>query len=599
MVTGREALFIEGEITQQIASLSLPGGNGKASFEEISSSESVQLFVTRAQEITPDMALSQATAPVIAEIVRHLDGIPLAIELAAARTRMLSFEQIADRLNDRFRLLTGGRRTALPRQRTLLAMIDWSWNLLEEKEQLLWRRLSIFSGGWSLEAAQSVASDESLDEYDIFDNLEQLVNKSLVTVRYPAGGAARYDMLESIRQYGHDRLLESGEMEALRDRHVDYFVAFADEAAPHLAQASAPWTKRINLELDNLRAALIWSLEDRPELALRIGGDLFYREAYSLSPREARSWLEPAIAKTRGMLGEEVTTIRAEDFIRALLGLAVANGIQGNTGAAVSLAEEGIQLARKFGELRYVAYATSVKYLQHPFNLPPEAMQELEEAVSISRENGYEAELGLSLVVYGIALDAQGKAEMAMAYLQEALSISRRVNSRLDAGIFGVQARLAVSLGDSDSAKSTIEAALDDYKAMNHRRGIVMGQSSLAHIYREEGNLDEAESYYRQSIVGWQELGHRPAVAHQIECLAYIAIGRGQHEHAARLLGAAGRARRELNSLSEDPQEIRDLALAMEQLGDALGEKERDLAMAEGAKMSLDDAVTVALKEVA
>jgi tetratricopeptide (TPR) repeat protein len=185
-----------------------------------------------------------------------------------------------------------------------------------------------------------------------------------------------------------------------------------------------------------------------------------------------------------------------------------------------------------------------------------------------------------------------------MSHLQEAVEISRKVNTRLDAGVFGVQARLARSLGKIDEAKRTIELALEDYETMNHRRGIVMGQSALAHIFRQEGNLDQAESYYRQSIVGWQELGHRPAVAHQIECLAYIAVARGEHMHAALLLGAAANARQELNSLSEDPQEIQDLTLAMEQLSEFMGEKKRDKALAEGRLISLDEAVQIAVDEI-
>jgi predicted ATPase/class 3 adenylate cyclase len=602
LVTGREALFIAGETTLQIPSLSLPSGNGDSNLEEIRASEGVQLFVARAQDIHPDFELGPANAATIAEIVRRLDGIPLALELATARLRMLSVEQIAERLDDRFRLLTGGRRTALPRQQTLQAMIDWSWNLLGEKERLLLQRLSVFSGGWTLEAAQAVAgSDQAgynrLDEYDVFDLLEQLVNKSLVTVNYPVEREARYGTLESIRQYGRDRLFESNEGSIIRNRHADYYGTFAEEAAPHLARSTMlEWTSRIKLELDNLRAVMAWTVDDRPELTLRIGGNLLYYEAHWLTPREGRTWLESAIERTRGLLDEEETKIRRVDFIKALIGLGVINGIQGRTTVALSLAEESIQLARSLGESRHVAYAIALKHFQNPFNMTREDMQELEEAIAISRENSLDAELGLSLMIAGIALDAQGKPELAMPYFQEVAEIYPSVNTRLDSSIFEVQTRLARSQGNLEEVKRDVLSALEGYEALNHRRAIAMGQSAMAHLLRQEGNLEEAEYYYRQSITGWQELGHRSAVAHQIECLAYIAIVRGEYEHAARLLGAAGSARQKLDALSEDPQEIQELTLAKERLAEAIGEKERDKVMAAGKLIDLDSAVEIALR---
>jgi len=257
LVTGREALFIEGEITLQIPSLSMPQSAGAADVEIAFRSEGVQLFVARAQAIRPDFELTQENAAATAEVVNRLDGIPLALELAASRLRMLSVEQIAARLNDRFRLLTGGRRTALPRQQTLQALIDWSWNLLVEKERILLRRISVFSGGCSLDAAQAFAQDDLLDEYEIFDTLEQLINKSLITVTYPQKQEPRYGMLESIRQYGSDRLLEAGEGQALRDRHAQYYLQFAKQAGPNMVLSSMLlWIARIELELNNLRSVI-------------------------------------------------------------------------------------------------------------------------------------------------------------------------------------------------------------------------------------------------------------------------------------------------------------------------------------------------------
>ncbi len=602
LVTGREALFIDGEVALQIPSLSLPPSNGEIKLQEIRASESVQLFLTRAQEFRPDFELNQANAVTIAQIVRRLDGIPLALELASARLRMLSVEQIAERLDDRFRLLTGGRRTAVPRMQTLQAMIDWSWNLLDEKERLLLQRLSIFSGGWSLDAAQVVAGCEPLDEFGVFDFLEQLVNKSLVTVKYPAAGEARYGMLETIRQFGRERLIASGQGAAMRDRHADYFVAFAEEAAPHLAHSTMlPWTIRITLELDNLRAVLDWALEDRPQLALRIGGCLLYYlfDVTWLFPREAQAWLEPAIDRTRGLLDEEETEVRRTDFIKALIGLALANGIQGRSAVALSLAEESIQLTRITGETRLLAYAIGVKSMQIRFNMTPDAMRELEEAIAISQDNGYDIELAFSLMIYAMALDAQGKDDLAMTVFQEVVEVSRKIsNPQSNALIYRVQGLVAKMQGKLDEAKRYALLAIENYEVLADRRAIVVNQSELAHLLRREGYIEEAEFYYRQSIVRWQEQGQPPAVAHQLECLAYIDIDRGHFDRAARLLGAARSERQKMNAFSEAPQEIQELALAMEQLVNALGKEQLDKVMADGSLITLDDAVQLALSEM-
>ncbi len=604
LVTGREALFISGEVTLQIPSLSLPSSNGQVDLDKIRSSEAVQLFLTRAQEFRPDFVLSAANAGSIAEIVRRLDGIPLALELATARLRMLTVEQIAARLDDRFRLLTGGRRTALARQQTLQAMIDWSWNLLGDKERLLLQRLSVFAGGWSMTAAQAVACDERLDEYDVFDLMEQLVSKSLVTVSYPAAGRARYGLLESIRQYGRDRLFESGESAALRDRYTDYYVAFAEEAGPHLKQSDMlTWMARIIAELDNLRAVMVWTLEERPELALRIAGNLIYSEVQWLHPSEARAWLEPAIEKARALLADESPAgdspaVRMNDFIGALIGLGATYGWYGHPADALPLLEEGIELARRHGEDRHFVYATGVKYGGTFQVLTEKQMRELEEAIAIGRENGFAIELTYPLGTYGMSLIADGRMDEAQTYVEEGLALARQLNNPyMSAVVHSGHGFLARLRGDLPAAREHALAALKNYEDLNMRRSAVTAISELAHVARQMADFELAEGYYRQSIVGWQELGHVAAVAHQVECFAYMALERGQYERAAMLLGAAGIAREKANMLSNIPHEIAELDAAMQRLLEAMDEEERDRALAAGRQMSLDDAVTMALGE--
>jgi len=599
LVTGREALFIGGETTIQIQSLSIPESEEDLTPASIGKSEGVQLFLARAQAVRPDYDLSPANAAAIGEIVRRLDGIPLALELAAARLRMLSAEQIAERLGDRFRLLTGGSRTAMPRQQTLQSLIDWSWNLLEENERVLLRRLSVFSGSWSLEAAQTVAGFDPLDEFDIFDSLEQLVNKSLVRVKHHPEGGARYGMLESIRQYARDRLFAADEGEALRDRHADYFVEFALEAEPHAVRSTMlPWANRIILELDNLRSVIAWTLEDRPELTLRISGALLRHDAHWIHPREARSWLEPAIDHTRDLLKNEKNNVRMEDFIKALYGLGFAHLKQGNNIGSLSLIEEGIQLAREAGESRLLAHGIAWKAFHARFSMTPEIMQDVEAEINISRELNYDFALGMLLMVSGTIQFLQGNIEAGMPHFEEARELYRKIDSpSANADYYSIRAYIASAQGNLDEAKEFLSRASENYKIFNDWMSVNRGLSELGHIYRREGDLEEAEAHYRRTILGFQEQGHHPAVAHQLECFAFIAIARDQHEQAAKLLGAATEAREKLNSLSEDPQEVEELAQAMEQLTAALGESERDSVMGEGRKMSLDEAVALVLAE--
>lgn len=599
LATGREPLFIPGEVTLHIPSLSLPVGNGQLDVETIRTSEAVQLFLARSQAFRPDFELGEDNAAAIADIVRRLDGIPLALELVTARLRMLTVEQIAARLTDRFRLLSGGQRTGLPHQKTLQALIDWSWNLLDEKEQILMRRLSVFSGGWSLDAAEVVTVDISLDEHEVFDLLEQLVNKSLVTVQYPESGEARYGMLESIRHYGHDRLSEAGEGETLRDRHADYFVAFAEEAGPHLVWSlNRSWVRQVVAELDNLRAVLKWTVEERPDLALRLAANLFYNEAHSLPLREARSWLELVVEKARDAMEEEGSDFRPVDYLKALIGLGITMASQGGQAEAGKILEEAEQLAIQLGELRHYAFVIAGRQMVSLSGFSAERQQEVEAAIAACRQNQFHLELYNLLTVYAFLLDIHGRSELAKPLFREAAELSRMGKFRHDATIFvSVQFRLVALLENLEEQKSFIASALEKYQALKYRRGVVIGQSAMAHLLRRERQFEEAEAFYRESIAGWQEVGHRSAVAHQLECLAYIAIARGEYERAARLLGAAGATRERLDARSEDPQEIAELAEAMEQLREAMGREQRDKAIAEGRLIGLDDAVQIALGE--
>jgi predicted ATPase len=602
LVTGREALFIGGERTIQIPSLSLPDPTQNGSdLVELEKCEAIQLFLERARAIRPDFGIRQGNAASLVEIVRRLDGIPLALELAAARMRILTVEKIAARLNDRFRLLTGGRRTALPRQQTLEALIDWSWQLLDEKERILLRRLSVFSGGWSLEATEQICAFEPLDELDVFDLLDQLINKSLVTVQY-LDGEPRYGMLESIRQFGQIKLFEAGEGETLRDRHADYFVAFARESEYHLIRETMlPQVKRILMEMDNLRAVLAWTFEDRPELALGISSSLLYNRAHWIHPSEARSWLETSIEKTRNLLKTEPPKMLVRDFIKAHTGLGVVISLFGDNIASVAILEDGIALAREHNELEYMTHGIGWRtgiILGNRDKIPPVWEEEMDRALEISQQHGFMISEGLlSLGKFFLHANRQ-EFTTAMAYLQKVNQmVSALNNPRFNAILLQTKANLSALQGDVEAAKKNFLEAIENSRAINDLRNTLHSKSDLAHLYRRNGKLQEALALYRETIGRWQEEGSLPALAHQLESFAYIAISQTKMEHAARLLGKARATRAASNAFSTDPMEIAEMEQAMAQLAEVLGKEERDRVMVEGSEMSMDEAVALALSE--
>jgi predicted ATPase/DNA-binding CsgD family transcriptional regulator len=296
VATSREPLGVKGEGNFPVSPLSLPDPGRQQSFEDLAEYEAIRLFVERARDVAPDFGLTEQNADAVARLCRRLDGMPLAVELAAARVRVLSVEQISSRLEESFALLAGGSRTAMPRQRTLGATIDWSYDLLSEKEQALFRNLAVFTGRFGMEAAEAVCSGENLEREGVFDLLTHLVEKSLVLV-VERDGEARYRLLETVRQYGKEKLRETGEAEPVQERHAKYYLAFAEEAEPELkGERQAEWLGRLERDSGNLRTALEWSSEGgNLGLALRLSAALerFWWARGYLS--EGRRWLDRSL----------------------------------------------------------------------------------------------------------------------------------------------------------------------------------------------------------------------------------------------------------------------------------------------------------------
>ncbi len=465
MVTSREPLSIGGEATFQVPSLSLPV-EGVVTEAELEASEAAQLFIERARAVRPDFELTGGSVSAVAEIVRQLDGIPLALELAAARLRVMTAEQIAARLNDRFRLLVGGRRTALPRQQTLRALIDWSWNLLEENEQILLRRLSVFSGGWSLEDAQQVAGDALLEEFSILDSLEGLVSKSLVTTEPLPEGSNRFNLLETIRQYAREQLSEAGEDEAFSKRHAAYFAGLVGDAETAETQMeTVAWIKRLVRETDNFRAAFDWLEIHDPMLILVTTGKLmvlgvqgFWQGFWTFSPRQARRLLERAIEIGRTL------EVPEEDLQKRQKNLGIALSALGIFGFAVGRHEEGaaagaeaISLLRPFGESQSLAFALG----SYAFNLNflgrlSEAYEAGEEAREIARAQGEGVELSIALASLGMSTLMSGDIEKAQEYLREGkAAIEELGSSWIGPQMLMIEGRLLANTGELERSQTS------------------------------------------------------------------------------------------------------------------------------------------------
>ena len=353
LATSREMLGITGEIAWTVPPLSLPRqqpwtnpASAQYALNLYKESESVQLFINRAVAISPDFKLTAENGAWVADICRHLDGMPLAIELAAARVRSLSVQQIAQRLDDRFNLLIGGSRTAPLRQQTLASALDWSYALLSEAEQKVLQRLSVFAGGATLEAAESVCTEAGIESTDVLDALSHLVDKSLVTVDTLEHSDTRYYLLETIRQYAQEKLQESGRADESKNRHLNYFIRWAENAEPNLTGAEQlQWLELYEAEHDNLRAALDWcnANDHEAEAGLRLAAACgrFWRLHGYLS--EGRMHLSAALSKA-GARGRTLTRARALTLLANHLYL------QSNYPAMHPLAEEALSIWRELGE---------------------------------------------------------------------------------------------------------------------------------------------------------------------------------------------------------------------------------------------------------
>lgn len=519
LVTSRETLGLMGEHVFRVPSLQLPDVGQLLPLPDLAQCEAIRLFVDRATSVKATFLLTTANAAAVTQICRQLDGVPLAIELAAARVSAMTPEQITARLDDRFRLLTGGSRTALPRQQTLRAMMDWSWDLLSEGECALLRRLAVFVGGWTLEAAEAVCGEGRVKPEDVLELLTHLVEKSLVVVEEQAG-AARYYLLETIRQYAREKLFEAGEAQIIRTHHLAFFLKVAQEAEAHLRAAQQlVWLARLDLEHDNLRAALNWanSSGDR-EAGLLLAGTLarfWYLRGYW---KEGREWL-------RSLLAEPAPPVPfTEAYTRARAkALAGAGWLADADGSEIPLYRESLALCRQVGDQWGEAYALR------------------------------------GLIIISSNLTDLAHAE---AHVQASLTLFRQLEDDWGVGLsFFSLGWIAMSRDKIDDARREWEAALACFRAIGDRWGISVALGALGYLARLRGHYPQAAQLTNESLALFRELGDKAGVSYSLIRLGNLAWRRGDYTEATALIQESLNIQRERNNQEGIIAALQSLAL--------------------------------------
>jgi predicted ATPase/DNA-binding NarL/FixJ family response regulator/transcriptional regulator with XRE-family HTH domain len=527
LATSREALNTAGETAFYVPSLSMPDLQKAASIQALKQSEAVRLFIERAKAANPSLHLNDTNAPAIAQICLQLDGMPLAIELAAARVNSISVEEIAARLDDRFRLLTAGSRTALPRHRTLRALIDWSYDLLSDPERILLGRLAVFAGGFTLEAAESVCAEGNKNE--ILDLLSSLVQKSLVLLKLD--DQPRYGLLETIRQYAREKLVESGEADAARDFHLDYFMKFAEATAPKLhGPEQMQALDRLDSELDNVRAALEWSLrEGRAEKGLRLAGALAWFW-------ERRGYWSEGRARIERLLNQPDaaprTLIRANGLVAAsLLANSLAAAWVGGSKASHPYLEEAITIAREHGQAGKRWCALALIFLSNSVyaDNPILAESQCDDAWATIQELNEPWISALLIHQRAHWYENQHDYPAARKAFEDSMMLFRSVGDRRwEAILFSDLAELSSIQGDHVDARRRLEINLPYFRQTKDRQHICFSLLRLADIARTEGNYDLAKEYAVEGLGLARELGSKLQINSLTATLGFVALHDGE-----------------------------------------------------------------------
>jgi predicted ATPase/DNA-binding SARP family transcriptional activator len=598
LATSREWLNIAGEHVFRVPSLAVPSTAEALSSEQASRYEAVQLFTDRARSVDERFSFNDKSAPYIGEICRRLDGIPLAIELAAARVKVLSPKQLGQLLDERFRVLTGGDRSALPRHRTMRALIDWSYDLLSDDERALFRKLSIFAGGFTLETAAAVCSEREMDEIVVLDLLSSLVDKSLVQTE-AVGNETRYRLLESTRQYAREKLTDAGEEYTTAHAHARAFLTMAEqvdetwEATPDRA-----WLAQVEPELENFRAALSWAFGAQGDVALgqRLAGTLRLAWWY-LAAAEGRRWVQTA---------QECVSAETSSPVVATLDLADAYLAAALTQHKASLAAAERVLAR----YRIMANVLGVAHSKRLIGIAlvvlgkiGEGEALLPEALAEFRALGARKSASVVLGHLAWARLFAGDVVGARQLYSEALTAARAAGAeRNEAVIVASLAEAEFRAGDAAAAVQLVREAMTLCRVFHDARLIALALHNEAAYLVALRRYDEGRTSAREALAGARDTQYSSGVGWALQHLAAVAaLQSGEDERvgkdrrrAARILGYVEARLAALETLREYT-ERQEYDTMMPALRDALGEDELSKLMAEGSMWSEDQAVAEAM----
>ena len=625
LTSSREGLSIPGEALYRVPSLSVPAAHSQPAAEALMQYEAARLFIDRAKNVLPRFTVTDQDAPILAQICSRLDGIPLAIELAAVRVKILKLDQIAARLDDRFRLLTGGSRTALPRQQTLRALIDWSYDMLPESESAVLRRISVFVGGWTMPAAEMVCED--MPDYEVLDIITQLANKSLIVVDADDTTETRYHLLETIHQYAREKLANTDEGMNIRDRHLRYFLELAERAELELTgPQAAECLNKLEIELDNLRAALEWSLDRDILSGLRLATALLWFWDENGHLRDGLYWLDQLLSHAEA---QSPTILRAK-----------ALSIQGILGGSRESFDESLKLYRELGDQNGLAFC--LLYLGRLiFQEDNEQAQQLiTESLALYQQLGDQLGISEALSHLGLIASDVKDYERARTYLEEGLAICRKISyvagmtrTLADLGL------LALKQEDYPAARHWLEESLATQNSIGKGGAIIYSLLALGELSLREGDYAQARAYYERSLSVAEKAGISPwaplkwipvhlgyialrqgniaqakkhfedsqqsfketgitiGIVYTLEGQASLATLEGHLAQAARLFAWADVMRETLGNTRPPVEQLsvdRDLAT----IRAGLDEGTFAAAQTKGREMSMDDAVAYALEYV-
>lgn len=556
LVTSREVLGIQGEVAWLVPSLSLPAAAEAPAVEDLLHWEGTQLFVERAKATRHEFTVTPTQAHILVQICRRLDGIPLAVELAAARVKTLTVEQIADRLEDRFNLLTTGSRTALPRQQTLRAMIDWSYALLSPAEQIMLQRLSVFAGGGNLAAAEAVCAGDEIEVPQVLDLLTRLVDKSLLATTY-FDTEIQYRMLETIRQYAYEKLSESGEVDYIRDHHLRYFaqLALAAETRWHTAD-QLTWLRRIEADSDNLRAALEWALQHESPEPARLSAGL--QLAVALGPywnlqaeyTEGQRWLEVVITQIDVQLqaGESTEAVPADPatakrFLKAkaLYELGVLFWFQSHYEVAYPVFKQSATLYQEIGELTGQAYSSIYwGHCEWDRGNSAKAYELWDRCMEHFRKVNDSWGLAWTLAYLGRAARESNHYIEARQYYEQSATLLRELGDRWALSIvLSHLGMVAYQQGDFASAQTLFEQRLAIGREFGFKQHVAYALYLLGLVAWNLGNVTQAEQWFRESLVLNHKMGNLNQIVGCLVGLAWVFSEKGQIQRASHLLSAA------------------------------------------------------------